>query len=168
MKFLDYLGTNRSLYRPNGAGKTTFFSLLTGLYEPTSGDAWVRGNSIKTNIDRVQELIGYCPQFDLLWNDLSVEEHLYFYSRLKNVKDDSAKIVIFIYLLKNVENTLKNIKLSEFKEFLVRELSGGMKRRLSLGISIVGNPSIVFLDEPTTGLDPENKRQIWDILSSNK
>ncbi len=67
-----------------------------------------------------------------------------------------------------MENTLKNIKLTEFRNFLVRELSGGMKRRLSLGISIVGNPSIVFLDEPTTGLDPENKRQIWDILSSTQ
>jgi ABC-type multidrug transport system ATPase subunit len=66
---------------------------LTGLYEPSSGDAWVGGHSIKANIDKVQELIGYCPQFDLLWNDLSVEEHLYFYSRLKNVKSDSARIV---------------------------------------------------------------------------
>ena len=61
---------------------------------------------------------------------------------------------------------LESIKLGEFHNFLVRELSGGMKRRLSLGISLVGNPSIVFLDEPTTGLDPENKRQIWEILSS--
>jgi len=148
------------LLGPNGAGKTTFFSLLTGLYEPSNGDAWVGGHSIKDNIDKVQELIGYCPQFDLLWNDLSVEEHLYFYSRLKNVEEGSAKI--------NVEKTLKNIKLDEFKDFLVRELSGGMKRRLSLGISLVGNPSIVFLDEPTTGLDPENKRQIWDILSNCK
>jgi ABC-type multidrug transport system ATPase subunit len=68
--------------------------LLTGLYEPSSGDAWVGGHSIKTSIDRVQELIGYCPQFDLLWDDLSVEEHLYFYSRLKNVRADSAKTVM--------------------------------------------------------------------------
>jgi ABC-type multidrug transport system ATPase subunit len=61
---------------------------------------------------------------------------------------------------------LEDTKLKPFRNFLVKELSGGMKRRLSLGISLVGNPSIVFLDEPTTGLDPENKRQIWDILSS--
>ncbi len=81
------------LLGPNGAGKTTFFSLLTGIYEPTSGNAWVGGNSIKENIGRVQELIGYCPQFDLLWDDLTVENHLYFYSRLKNVKSDSANVV---------------------------------------------------------------------------
>ena len=82
------------MFRPNGAGKTTFFSVLTGMYEPTSGEAWVGGHSILTNIVKVQEMIGYCPQFDLLWNDLSVEEHLYFYSRLKNVKGDEADIVI--------------------------------------------------------------------------
>ena len=148
------------LLGPNGAGKTTFFSLLTGIYEPTSGNAWVCGNSIIDSIERVQEKIGYCPQFDLLWEDLSVEEHLYFYSKLKNVKIDSID--------QNVENTLQNLKLEKFRKFLVRELSGGMKRRLSLGISLVGNPSIVFLDEPTTGLDPENKRQIWDILANCK
>jgi ABC-type multidrug transport system ATPase subunit len=148
------------LLGPNGAGKTTFFSLLTGIYEPTSGNAYVGGFSIRENINKVQELIGYCPQFDLLWNDLSVEEHLYFYSRLKNVKAEDA--------IKNVQKTLYDIKLENFRNFLVKELSGGMKRRLSLGISIVGNPSIVFLDEPTTGLDPENKRQIWEILSNCK
>jgi len=67
--------------------------LLTGIYEPTKGDAWVGGHSIRDQIDKVQELIGYCPQFDLLWNDLSVEDHLYFYSRLKNVQASSMKTV---------------------------------------------------------------------------
>lgn len=67
-----------------------------------------------------------------------------------------------------MENILRDIKLENFRGFLVKELSGGMKRRLSLGISLAGNPSIVFLDEPTTGLDPENKRQIWEILSNCK
>jgi ABC-type multidrug transport system ATPase subunit len=85
------------LLGPNGAGKTTFFSLLTGIYEPTEGNAWVGGHSIKEKIVKVQELIGYCPQFDLLWEDLSVEEHLYFYSRLKNVGSDVSKQVIIIY-----------------------------------------------------------------------
>ena len=65
------------------------------MYEPTSGDAWVSGNSIKKNIEKVQEQIGYCPQFDLVWQDLTVEEHLYFYSRLKNVRSDLSKDVIY-------------------------------------------------------------------------
>ena len=67
--------------------------MLTGMYEPTSGDAWVGGSSIKKNMEKVQEQIGYCPQFDLVWNDLTVEEHLYFYSRLKNVQSDRCKEV---------------------------------------------------------------------------
>lgn len=85
------------LLGPNGAGKTTFFSMLTGIYEPSSGEAWVGGHSIKENIAKVQELVGYCPQFDLLWEELSVEEHLYFYSRLKNVQADSVRNVKYYF-----------------------------------------------------------------------
>ena len=145
------------LLGPNGAGKTTFFSILTGIYEPTSGNAFIRGHSIKTELDRSYELIGYCPQFDLLWEDLSVENTLLFYSRIKN--KDSKKIYNM------VEKILEDVKLKKYRNYLVRELSGGMKRRLSLGIALIGEPPIVFLDEPTTGLDPKNKREIWDILS---
>jgi ABC-type multidrug transport system ATPase subunit len=148
------------LLGPNGAGKTTFFSLLTGIYEPTKGDALVSGYSILTDINKVQELIGYCPQFDILWDELSIEEHLSFYSQLKNSERKE--------LAHTIEQTIKSVKLDNHKHLLVKELSGGMKRRLSLGIALVGNPSIIFLDEPTTGLDPQNKRQIWNILSNNK
>ena len=148
------------LLGPNGAGKTTFFSIMTGMYEPSSGEAWVDGNSIKESITKVQEKVGYCPQFDILWDELTVEEHLAFYCNLKNVPSNLKQ--------KNIDEALENTKLTPFRAFLVKELSGGMKRRLSLGISLVGNPAIVFLDEPTTGLDPENKRQIWSILSKCK
>ena len=144
----------------NGAGKTTFFSILTGIYEPTSGSAFIRGHSIKTELDRSYELIGYCPQFDLLWEDLSVENTLLFYSRLKNKETNKINNM--------VEKILEDVKLKKFRNYLVRELSGGMKRRLSLGIALIGEPPIVFLDEPTTGLDPKNKREIWDILSHCK
>jgi ABC-type multidrug transport system ATPase subunit len=148
------------LLGPNGAGKTTFFSILTGIYEPTNGNAFIRGNSIKTELERSYEFIGYCPQFDLLWEDLSVENTLYFYSRIKN--KEKSKIN---YMVKKI---LEDVNLMKFKNYLVRELSGGMKRRLSLGIALIGEPPIVFLDEPTTGLDPKNKREIWDILSHCK
>ena len=146
------------LLGPNGAGKTTFFSILTGIYEPTSGSAYIRGHSIRTDLERSHELIGYCPQFDLLWEDLSVENTLLFYSRIKNKKRINEM----------VEKILNDVKLTKFRNYLVRELSGGMKRRLSLGIALIGEPPIVFLDEPTTGLDPKNKREIWDILSHCK
>ena len=148
------------LLGPNGAGKTTFFSLLTGIYEPTDGDAYIRGHSIKTELERSYELIGYCPQFDLLWEDLSVENTLYFYSRIKNKEKSKINSM--------VQKILEDVRLTKFKGYLVRELSGGMKRRLSLGIALIGEPAIVFLDEPTTGLDPKNKREIWDILSHCK
>ena len=148
------------LLGPNGAGKTTFFSILTGIYEPTSGNAFIRGNSILKNIEKTYEYIGYCPQFDLLWEDLSVENTLLFYSRMKN--KDKEKI----YLM--VEKILIDVRLVKFRKYLVRELSGGMRRRLSLGVALIGEPPIVFLDEPTTGLDPKNKREIWDILSHCK
>ena len=148
------------LLGPNGAGKTTFFSILTGIYEPTKGNAFIRGHSIKSELDRSYELIGYCPQFDLLWEDLSVENTLLFYSRVKNKEESKINYM--------VEKILEDVKLTKFRNYLVRELSGGMKRRLSLGISLIGEPPIVFLDEPTTGLDPKNKREIWDILSHCK
>ena len=148
------------LLGPNGAGKTTFFSILTGIYEPTEGNAFIRGHSIKTELEHSYKLIGYCPQFDLLWDDLSVENTLYFYSRIKNKEKTKINNM--------VEKILEDVKLTKFRGYLVRELSGGMKRRLSLGIALIGEPDIVFLDEPTTGLDPKNKREIWDILANCK
>ena len=90
--------------------------------------------------------MGVCPQFDILWPSLTVEEHLYFYARLRGVnrKDEDKK----------VDETLKEVNLEEWRKSKAAQLSGGMKRRLSIGISLVGDPRIVFMDEPTTGLDP--------------
>ena len=118
------------LLGPNGAGKTTFFSILTGIYESTSGNAFIRGNSILKNIEKTYQYIGYCPQFDLLWEDLSVENTLLFYSRMKNKEKDK------VYSM--VEKILENVKLKKFRKYLVSELSGGMRRRLSLGVALVG------------------------------
>jgi ABC-type multidrug transport system ATPase subunit len=101
--------------------------------------------------------MGVCPQFDLLWPDLTVEEHLLFYARLKGVKPSEEK--------EKVQKAMKEVLLSERANFKISELSGGMKRRLSVSISLVGDPKIIFLDEPSTGLDPENRRQLWDILA---
>ena len=97
--------------------------------------------------------MGVCPQFDILWPTLTVEEHLYFYARLRGVsrKEEDNK----------VNDTLEEVNLKEWKKAKASELSGGMKRRLSIGISLVGDPRIVFMDEPTTGLDPENRRHLW-------
>jgi len=145
------------LLGPNGAGKTSLISMLTGLYPPESGNAWLGGFDIVNNIAGVHTQMGVCPQFDLLWPDLTVEEHLYFYARVRGTPQAEEKAL--------VEKAMKEVYLTKFAEFRTHQLSGGMKRRLSVAISLVGNPKIVFLDEPTTGLDPENRRQLWAILA---
>lgn len=101
--------------------------------------------------------MGVCPQFDLLWPQLTVSEHLYFYARLKGIPNDEID--------NKVMKAIEEVKLSKFADFPSSSLSGGMKRRLSVAISLVGDPKIVFLDEPSTGLDPDNRRQLWEVLA---
>jgi ABC-type multidrug transport system ATPase subunit len=145
---------------PNGAGKTTLISMFTGMYRPSSGNAWIAGCDIKSQLDIVQQQIGLCPQFDLLWGDLSVEEHLLFFARLKGVEPESEQ--------ERVNIAISEVMLDKFRGFKVKTLSGGMKRRLSVAISLVSYPKIIFLDEPSTGLDRENRRQLWDILAAKE
>ncbi|KAF9586403.1 hypothetical protein BGW38_005680 [Lunasporangiospora selenospora] len=148
------------LLGPNGAGKTSLIHILTGLYEPTQGWARLAGFELDTQIKDVYRNIGICPQHDILWDDLTVGEHLYFYARLKGVvaKDEYAA----------VQASLNAVSLVPFENRLTKGLSGGEKRRLSIAISLVGNPGIVFLDEPTTGLDISVRRLIWDIVQNAK
>ena len=146
------------LLGPNGAGKTTLISILTGLYTPSSGNAWVAGYDIRDQLEIVQLQIGVCPQFDILWSDLTVEEHLLFFARLKGISPEKEEA--------QVEKAISEVLLQRYRKFQVKSLSGGMKRRLSVAISLVSDPKIIFLDEPSTGLDPENRRQLWDILSA--
>ncbi|KAJ3012755.1 UNVERIFIED_CONTAM: hypothetical protein HDU68_001040 [Siphonaria sp. JEL0065] len=154
--FAEETGVIFGLLGPNGAGKTTLISILTGLYDSSGGSARLAGFDIKTDIDQVYNSIGVCPQFDILWDDLTVAEHLYFYARLKGVAGrDEADAV---------EKSLQQVSLEALRYRLSKTLSGGEKRRLSIAIALVGNPAVVFLDEPTTGLDPEVRRLIWNII----
>ncbi len=148
------------LLGPNGAGKTSLISMLTGLYPPENGNAWVGGYDIVNNIRAVHTQIGVCPQFDLVWPELTVREHLEFYARVRGVESKNEK--------KLVTKALKEVYLTRFADFKTKQLSGGMKRRLSVAIALVGDPKVIFLDEPTTGLDPENRRQLWDILVESR
>ncbi|KAI9204485.1 uncharacterized protein BJ171DRAFT_505933 [Polychytrium aggregatum] len=145
------------LLGPNGAGKTTLISILTGLYEASHGTALLAGKNIKTETKEVYGNIGICPQFDILWDDLTVGEHLYFYARLKGVSPSNER--------EAVQESLRQVALEAFEGRLTKGLSGGEKRRLSIAIALVGNPAVVFLDEPTTGLDPEVRRLIWNIVN---
>ena len=101
-------------------------------------------------MEAVQLQIGFCPQFDVLWGDLTVKEHLEFYARVKGIPPEKEEE----YVMK----AIKDVLLDRFTEFKSRELSGGMRRRLSVAIALVSDPKIIFLDEPSTGLDPENRR----------
>ncbi|KAH6586977.1 hypothetical protein BASA50_000026 [Batrachochytrium salamandrivorans] len=140
------------LLGPNGAGKTTLISILTGLYPASSGEATLAGFNIKTDTSHVYRNIGICPQFDILWEELTVSEHLYFYARLKGVPKNREKEAVDI--------AIRNVALIGFENRLSKGLSGGEKRRLSIAIALIGNPKVVFFDEPTTGLDPEVRRTL--------
>lgn len=148
------------LLGPNGAGKTTLISQMTGMFKSTSGNAWIAGYDIKSQLEQIQLQIGLCPQFDIHWPEMTVEEHLLFYARLKGIKPK--------YENKLVARAMREVKLEKQKEVQSRNLSLGMRRRLSIAISLVAEPKIVFLDEPTTGLDPETRREVWNILTECK
>ncbi|KAJ3321707.1 hypothetical protein HDV06_004000 [Boothiomyces sp. JEL0866] len=153
-------GITFGLLGPNGAGKSTLISILTGLYNATAGVATLAGFDIKNETSEVYKRIGICPQFDILWEDLTVQEHLYFYARLKGVeKSDEDRAV---------KEALEQVALTGFKDNLSKALSGGQKRRISIAIALLGTPSVIFLDEPTTGLDPEVRRLIWDIVNASR
>ncbi|KNA24420.1 hypothetical protein SOVF_016020 isoform A [Spinacia oleracea] len=147
---------------PNGAGKTSFISMMIGLTEPTSGTAYVEGLDITTCMNNVYTCMGVCPQFDLLWETLTGREHLYFYGRLKNLRGPVLK--------RAVEEALKDVNLFHggVADKHAGKYSGGMKRRLSVAISLIGNPKIVYLDEPSTGLDPASRNSLWNVVKRAK
>ncbi|OMH83778.1 ABC transporter A family member 8 [Zancudomyces culisetae] len=148
------------LLGPNGAGKTTVISIVSGMYKLSSGTAKIAGFDINTETAQVYRHIGICPQHDILWDNLTVSEHLYFFARLKGISPQMEKNV--------VSKVIASVDLKEFAEVEAKHLSGGQKRRLSIAISFVGNPTVVFLDEPTTGLDPEVRRTVWKVIEDGK
>uniref|UniRef100_A0A670Y4K3 ABC transporter domain-containing protein n=1 Tax=Pseudonaja textilis TaxID=8673 RepID=A0A670Y4K3_PSETE len=142
----------------NGAGKTTTFKMLTGDESITSGDAYVDGHSILGNIKK--QRIGYCPQFDALLDHMTGRETLSMYARLRGIPER--------YIGSCVENMLRGLLLEPHANKLIRTYSGGNKRKLSAGISLIGGPPVVFLDEPSTGMDPVARRLLWDAVARTR
>jgi ABC-type multidrug transport system ATPase subunit len=142
----------------NGAGKSTTMNILSGIIYKTSGDAYINGNDIDSDMQIIRKQFGLCPQFDVLYEDLTCEEHLKFYARIKGVKN----------VTEEVNYLLDKVQLVEKRSVLAKSLSGGMRRRLSIALSLVGNPTTIMLDEPTTGLDPSTKRHLWDLIIEAK
>ncbi|KAF9667754.1 hypothetical protein SADUNF_Sadunf15G0056300 [Salix dunnii] len=147
---------------PNGAGKTSFISMMIGLTMPTTGTAYVEGLDIQTQMDWVYTSMGVCPQHDLLWETLTGREHLLFYGRLKNLKGASLK--------RAVEESLRSVNLFNggVADKQAGKYSGGMKRRLSVAISLIGDPKVVYMDEPSTGLDPASRNNLWKVVKRAK
>ncbi|XP_043857076.1 ATP-binding cassette sub-family A member 13 [Dromiciops gliroides] len=153
-----YKGQITALLGPNGAGKTTIISLLTGLYPPSSGTIIINGKDMQTQLAAIRMEMGVCPQYDVLFDNLSVREHLLLFASIK------APLWTKKQLYQQVNKTLQDVELTHHQNKHVRALSGGMKRKLSIAIAFIGNSNVVVLDEPTSGVDPCARRGIWDIL----
>ncbi|XP_054847700.1 ATP-binding cassette sub-family A member 13 [Eublepharis macularius] len=157
-----YKGHITALLGPNGAGKTTVMSMLTGLFPPSSGTIIVNGKDMETDLAAIWTEMGVCPQYNVLFDSLTVQEHLLLYGTVK------APLWTKLQLHQQVARALTDVGLFQHQYKHIRALSGGMKRRLSVAISFIGNSKTVVLDEPTSGVDPCSRRRIWDILLKYK
>ena len=141
---------------PDGAGKTTTMRMLAAIMEPTSGEAWVSGHSVLHEGELIKEKIGYMSQKFGLYEDLTVMENIIFYADLYEVAKKERP--------SRIERLLGFSNLTPFKDRLAGRLSGGMKQKLGLACALIHTPEVLFLDEPTNGVDPVSRRDFWKIL----
>jgi ABC-2 type transport system ATP-binding protein len=150
-----------SLLGPNGAGKTTTISMLSTLYDPTGGDAVIGGHSIKKEPMAVRQVIGVVPQDLALYEDLTARENLVFWGQMYNLGGKA--------LNSRVDEVLEQIGLTDKAKNRVKTYSGGMKRRVNIGVGLLHKPRLLFMDEPTVGIDPQSRRAILDtVIDLNK
>eukprot|EP01083_Nonionella_stella_P157141 509808_1 len=161
-------GVNLSFYRGqilallghNGAGKSTTISMMTGILRPDSGGVRVFGQEFRDNVDEIRTKMGVCPQHDLLFEYMTVDEHLYFFGGIKGVPID---------LIDEEANSLMTrLGINHCRKNWAGRLSGGERRKLSVAISLIGKPEVVYLDEPTAGMDPFSRRCVWELLNEEK
>ncbi|XP_027467992.2 ATP-binding cassette sub-family A member 3-like [Zalophus californianus] len=160
LSFNVYKGQITVLLGPNGTGKTTTLSILTGLTLPTSGKVYISGYDISKDMVHIRNNLGFCPQDDILFSELTVSEHLYFYCVIKGVPPEIR--------LTEANKMLTSFGLLEKHDALAKSLSGGMKRKLSIIIALIGGSKVVILDEPTSGMDPVSRRFTWNVLQQYK
>ena len=158
---LDLLIPRGQLYGlvgPDGAGKTTSLRMLASVVEPSSGSASLGGYDISKKTELVRENIGYMPQNFSLYPDLTVMENLNFFADIHRMPADKKAI--------RIEEMLDFTRLAPFQKFRAEKLSGGMKKKLALACAMIHSPQILLLDEPSTGVDPVSRRELWLILSA--
>ncbi|NLG67399.1 MAG: ATP-binding cassette domain-containing protein [Actinobacteria bacterium] len=156
LSFAIEKGEIYSLLGPNGAGKTTTISMLSCLLRPTSGDAWVGDNSVTKQAAAVKELIGVVPQEVALYLDLSARENLVFWGKMYGMRGAE--------LHRRVDEVIELIGLKDRQKERVDKYSGGMKRRVNIGVALLHRPQALYLDEPTVGIDPQSRRAILDAI----
>ena len=147
-----------SLLGPNGAGKTTTINMLCCLLEPSDGDAWVMGHSVRSDSMGVKRAIGVVPQEVALYPDLSARENLTFWGKMYGLRGAALR--------QRVDQVLETIGLTERQKGRVDKFSGGMQRRLNIGIGLLPQPEVLFLDEPTVGIDPQSRRNILEQVKA--
>ncbi|XP_013970037.2 ATP-binding cassette sub-family A member 3-like isoform X1 [Canis lupus familiaris] len=155
-----YMGQITVLLGHNGAGKSTTLSILSGLYPATSGEAYINGYNISQQMVHIRKSLGVCPQQNLLFDYLTVSEHLYFYCVVKGIPQKTR--------LMETDHMLAAFNLLDKHNAFSHSLSGGMKRRLSMIIALIGGSKVVILDEPTSGMDPASRRATWEVLQQYK
>ena len=141
---------------PNGAGKSTTIRMLCGILAPTSGKATVEGFDVDTQSDKIKEIIGYMSQKFSLYNDLTVAENIEFFSGIHDVPAD--------VMAERKNEILEMSGLKGRENIITALLSGGWRQRLALGCSIIHRPKVLFLDEPTAGVDPLSRRDFWVLI----
>ncbi|RWS12259.1 ATP-binding cassette sub-family A member 1-like protein [Dinothrombium tinctorium] len=142
----------------NGAGKTTMMNVITGIFPPSSGSVTIDGYDVVTNSKDARRSISLCPQHNVIYNELTVREHLKLFSAIKGTQWSSIN--------GEVQKVTNQLNLFDKSNTAAQNLSGGMKRKLCLGIALIGDTKIVILDEPTSGMDPDARRTVWDLLQS--
>lgn len=166
-KNIDFIAVNRlsfavsnkecfGLLGLNGAGKTTTFKILTGEISASGGQAFINGCDIVKDLFKARQNLSFCPQFDYLPEFLTVHDSFRLFAGLRGLESSSIDKIL--------TDLLAVFKLNEFSNKLVQQLSGGNKRKVSAGISFIGRPSVVILDEPTTGMDPAARRYLWTVI----
>ena len=143
---------------PNGAGKTTTINILVTLMKPTSGEAYVGGHDVTKEAIKVREMIGVVFQDNTVDRNLTGYENLYIHGMIYGLRGESLR--------KRIDDVLEFASLTRFKDMVVKNYSGGMMRRLEIARALMHRPDILFLDEPTLGLDPQTRAKIWDYIVS--